>query len=202
MYGIVIIHSLSKADLDYLCLPRLIDRLAKYDFHLAPNPHCTLAFIDINMGVEQIPYDESFVETSWSEAKYLWENNKFESFTIDLKDMFLNPQPKRNVSRLTINFTHPEIIKIKQCYLNKFPREKWANYISTPFSLNVPTTYNLGYSKALNFPEEQWLDIENIIKDFNISLENKILKIKELKLVYHQNNFVMDNLKEEILFLK
>ncbi len=195
MYGIVIIHALSKDFIQELQLPSLINRLAKYQFLLAPNPHMTIAFVDLNPeDEEQKPYSQQTVEEYFTQARALWERDPMiKPFSVKLKDLEAKPQIKRNVTRLTMSFEHDEILHL---------REKFLSIFSIPgFIAASKINLNMGYSPVVyDSNSKDFIEIAEILTDYNHNeFDGKILTVNSATLVYHQNSFAMNNLREVVL---
>lgn len=194
-YAIVFINSLDQRALDDLEIPQLIKSLKRFGFELPFNTHMTIGFVAINLDDLSRPYEDKDVDKYFKEARKLWEQSPvMNKFQVTMTEVEYNVQPKRNAVRLTCSFLSPEIVELKRKY-NKFFN------IATRIKPDVPTNLNVGLASNRVFNSQEETEIRRILTDFNKSFKGKVITVDRVNLVYHQNHFVIDNLREEEFWL-
>ncbi|MFC1482739.1 hypothetical protein ACFL56_00595 [Candidatus Margulisiibacteriota bacterium] len=198
-YGIGIIYPFNSKDLEELGVYELIKKLEKYKFILPPNPHFIINLMVLNLETDpekQAPFEEKCVNEVFNESIKIWETKPYASpFELELKKIELLNPPNRNASRLTIITQHTEIGSVRQKYLKRYsPFPGWASgeHLFT-------TTVNLGFSSVSEYDEISHKEIQQLLDMYNREILPKTILIKRATLIYHQNSFASENLREQDL---
>jgi hypothetical protein len=192
-YGIVFISTIDDKTLEYLGVNELMQKLKVYGFERAKNPHMTIGFVAIDLKNLDNPYNEQDVEMYFKEAKVVWQSEPLlSSFSITFSDLEFNPQTRRSAVRLTTHFTNSKIVNFKQKYIDRFGLSLSSDY---------STALHFGLASRINFSDKEEKEIREILSEFNQMFRCKSITVDKVNLVYHQNHFVVDNLREEEFLL-